>query len=110
MSAQGLQDNPGLVLFAVLAQLLSAMAFILMLGMTLLAYEHGDVVPNSAPLPLYPIPHTLVQKCTTLAGPPLMVCGEDDPLVPGSARLKLTGVITRCSACLWRQMEINGVL
>lgn len=48
MSAHGLHDNPGLVLFAVLAQLLSAAAVILALGAALLAYENGDVMPNSA--------------------------------------------------------------
>lgn len=54
MSAHGLHDNPGLVLFAVLAQLLSAVTFILMLAMTMLAYEHGDVLPNSALAALHP--------------------------------------------------------
>ena len=48
MSAHGLHDNPGLVLFAVLAQLLSAAAVILAVAAALLAYENGDVMPNSA--------------------------------------------------------------
>ena len=49
VSAHGLSDNPGLVLFVVLAQLASAVGVIALLVFTMLSYEHGDVVPNSAP-------------------------------------------------------------
>ena len=48
MSAHGLHDNPGLVLFVVVAQLASAVGLILLMAMSVLSYEHGDVVPNSA--------------------------------------------------------------
>lgn len=48
VSAQGLHDNPALVLFVVIAQLASAVGAILLLGMSVLSYEHGDVAPNGA--------------------------------------------------------------
>jgi hypothetical protein len=48
LSAEGLNDNPGLILFVIAAQVVNAVIVVALLVFTMFAYEHGHLAPNPA--------------------------------------------------------------